>query len=133
MISCPFDVLRELFVCRAVGWTLTILQRRGASLLRWCQLFALKLSHRDFKSDGQAAEGVKEMVLDDQVAAVEEEESDDEAIDMEVCTTFIFVKNDVFLFLLLFFTLNNFLSRILSRVESLKRTLGWSSPLSRYF
>ena len=59
------------------------------------------------------------MVLEDQPAAVEEEESDDEAIDMEVCTTFIFVK------LLLF--------RISSRVESLKRTPGWSSPLSRYF
>ena len=43
--------------------------------------------------------------MDEQPAAVEEEESDDEAIDMEVSTTFIFVKNDVFLFLLLSFTL----------------------------
>ena len=43
-------------------------------------------------------------MLDDQPAVVEEEESDDEAIDMEVSTTFIFVKNDVFLFLLRSFT-----------------------------
>ena len=33
-------------------------------------------------------------MLDDQPAAVEEEESDDEAIDMEVPTTFIFVEKD---------------------------------------
>lgn len=32
----------------------------------------------------QAAEGVKEMVLEEKPALAEEEESDDEAIDMEV-------------------------------------------------
>ena len=76
------------------------------------------------------------MVLEDQPAAVEEEESDDEAIDMEVCTTLLSVKTDVFLYfcfgLLLGKCLNASLLRILSRVESLKRTLGWWSPLSRF-
>ena len=38
------------------------------------------------------------MVLDDQPAAVEEEESDDEAIDMEVCTTFILSRMMLFRF-----------------------------------
>ena len=36
------------------------------------------------------------MVLEDQPAVVEEEESDDEAIDMEVCTTLLAIKMDVF-------------------------------------
>ena len=44
----------------------------------FCTLYIVHLT-------GQAAEGVKEMVLEEKPAAgVEEEESDDEAIDMEV-------------------------------------------------
>ena len=73
------------------------------------------------------------MVLDDQPAAVEEEESDDEAIDMEVCTTFIFVKNDVFLFLLLSFTLKT--SSLQDFVESgkLEEDTGVVEPTVEVF
>ena len=46
------------------------------------------------------------MVLEDQPAAVEEEESDDEAIDMEVCTTLLSVKMDVFFFISVFYLEN---------------------------
>ena len=73
------------------------------------------------------------MVLDEQPAAVEEEESDDEAIDMEVSTTFIFVKNDVFLFLLLSFTLKN--SSLQDFVESgkLEEDTGVVEPTVEVF
>ena len=73
------------------------------------------------------------MVLEDQPAAVEEEESDDEAIDMEVSTTFIFVKNDVFLFLLLSFTLKN--SSLQDFVESgkLEEDTGVVEPTVEVF
>ena len=73
------------------------------------------------------------MVLEDQPAAIEEEESDDEAIDMEVCTTFIFVKNDVFLFLLLSFTLKT--SSLQDFVESgkLEEDTGVVEPTVEVF